>query len=133
MVQQALALAAQVPASWPGSLPEFLVYQELERRGYDHGVDFTYQSPLMGGRTIKGGVVVDFVFNNPPDLAIGVQGTFWHYEQGVEVKARDILAREQLAGLGMTLIFIDEDDVLEDVEHYVAEALRYRDHSRLGR
>ena len=132
MVQEALSLAAQVPASWPGSLPEFLVYQELERRGYDHGVDFTYQSPLMGGRA-RGGMVVDFVFNNPPDLAISVQGTFWHFEQGVEVRARDILAREQLAGLGVTLIFIDEDDILEDVEHYVGEALRYRDHSRLGR
>ena len=132
MVQQALSLAAQVPASWPGSLPEFLVYQELERRGYEHGLDFEYQSPLLGGRS-RGGMVVDFVFNNPPDLAISVQGTFWHFEQGVEVKARDILAREQLAGLGMTLIFLDEDDVLEDVEHYVAEALGYRDHSRLGR
>ena len=86
----------------------------------------------MGGRSGKGGLVLDFVFYNPPDLAVNVQGIYYHYEFGVEVKGRDVIARQQVAGQGTKLIFIDEDDILTDAEYYCREALRYRDHSRLG-
>ena len=122
----------QVPANWAGSLPEYIAYQTFIELGLEPGVDFTYQSPLMGGRMDKGGVVLDFLFNNPPDLAVNVQGVYYHYEFGVEAKARDVMARAQLAGEGKQLVFIDEDDLLEDPDYYVTEALRYRDHSRLG-
>ena len=37
-----------------------------------------------------------------------------------------------MAGQGINLIFIDENDVLEDVDYYVREALNYKDHSKLG-
>ena len=50
----------------------------------------------------------------------------------MEVKGRDVIARQQVAGQGTKLIFIDEDDILTDAEYYCREALRYRDHSRLG-
>ena len=80
----------------------------------------------------KGGLVLDFLFNDPPDLAVNVQGIYYHYEFGAETKARDIIAREGAVGRGLTLIFIDEDDLLRDPEYYCREALRYRDHSRLG-
>ena len=88
--------------------------------------------PLLGGRIQKGGVVIDFDFSNPPDLAINVQGVYFHYQFGVETAARDRMAKAQLAGEGKNLVFIDEDDLLEDPDYYVMEALRYRDHSRLG-
>ena len=80
----------------------------------------------------KGGLVLDFLFVDPPDLAVNIQGVYYHYEFGVETKARDIIAREGAVGRGLTLIFIDEDDLLRDPEYYCREALRYRDHSRLG-
>ena len=86
----------------------------------------------MGGRLDKGGLVLDFLFNDPPDLAVNVQGVYYHYEFGVEVRGRDVIAREGAVGQGLTLIFIDEDDLLRDPEYYCREALRYRDHSRLG-
>ena len=123
----------QAPASWPGSLPEFLVHQELERQGKVSGVDFIYQSSRMGGRMQKGGVILDFLFSNPPDLAINVQGVYYHYEFGTETKARDLIALQQLAGDGITLIFIDEDDALSNARYIVREALAYRDHSRISR
>ena len=122
----------EVPEGWEGSVPEYLTYQTLEKVGKVPGEDFTYQSPLLGGRITKGGVVIDFDFTNPPDLAINVQGVYFHYQFGVETGARDRMARAQLAGEGKQLIFIDEDDLLEDPDYYVLEALRYRDHSRLG-
>jgi hypothetical protein len=35
-------------------------------------------------------------------------------------------------GQGITLIFIEDDDIERDAAFYVKEALAYRDHSRLG-
>ena len=122
----------QVPQGWTGSVPEWLTYESLQKAGKVPGQDFTYQSPLLGGRIQKGGVIIDFDFNNPPDLAINVQGVYFHYQFGVETSARDRMARAQLAGEGKQLIFIDEDDLYNDTDYYVLEALRYRDHSRLG-
>ena len=121
----------QVPDDWPGSAPEYIAYQTFVELGLEPGNDFTYQSPLMGGRMDKGGLVLDFLF---PDrnLAVNVQGVYYHYEFGVESKARDTMARASLAGDDITLIFIDDDDLLQDPKYYCREALNYRDHSRLG-
>ena len=122
-----------VPSDWPGSLPEFLVYASLiTKQGKIEGIDFSYQSPLMGGRLDKGGVVIDFLFADPPDLAINVQGEYYHYGLGSTFIQNDIIIRAQMAGQGINLIFIDESDILEDVDYYVRQALNYRDHSQLG-
>ena len=122
----------QVPSNWEGSLPEYIAYQTFIELGLEPGVDFTYQSPLLGGRMEKGGFVLDFLFNEPPDLAVNVQGVYYHYEFGVEAKARDVMARASLAGQNITLVFIDDDDLIQDPRFYCREALNYRDHSRLG-
>ena len=100
--------------------------------GKEPGQDFTYQSPLLGGRLDKGGFIIDFMFTDPPDLAINVQGVYYHYEFGVEAKARDVMAKASLAGQNITLVFIDDDDLMRDPRYYCREALNYRDHSRLG-
>jgi hypothetical protein len=113
-------------------MPEYVAYRTFIELGLEPGVDFTYQSPLMGGRMEKGGFVLDFLFNEPPDLAVNVQGVYYHYEFGVEAKARDVMARAGLAGQNITLIFIDDDDLMQDPRFYCREALSYRDHSRLG-
>ncbi len=122
----------QIPDSWEGSVPEYVAYTTFIQIGLEPGQDFTYQSPLMGGRLDKGGSIVDFLFNNPPDLAVNVQGVYYHYELGVEAKARDMTARASLAGQDIKLIFIDDDDLLRDPTYYCREALNYRDHSRIG-
>ena len=122
----------QAPTEWPGSLPEFIVFQTLIRFGKDPVLDFSFQTAVHGGRLEKGGLVIDFLFINPPDLAINVQGGFFHYEQGSPVIARDKMARAQLAGDGIQLIFVDEQDILEDAEGIVRDALRYIDRSVLG-
>ena len=122
----------EMPPSWEGSKPEWITYVVLQQMGKVPDTDFMYQSPLMGGRLDKGGAIVDFLFRNPPDLAINVQGNYYHYGMGVETKTRDILARIQLATQGIILIFIDEDHLEDNPIYYIREALRYRDHSRLG-
>ena len=122
----------EAPPGWAGSLPEYIAYTTFTSIGLRPGQDFIYQSPLLGGRMDKGGFVLDFMFTNPPDLAVNVQGVYYHYEFGVETRARDTLARISLAGQNITLIFIDDDDLLGDPTYYCREALNYRDHSRLG-
>jgi hypothetical protein len=122
----------QAPPNWPGSVPEYVAYQTFIELGLEPGEDFTYQSPLMGGRMDKGGIILDFLFTNPPNLAVNVQGVYYHYEFGVEAKARDVMARASLAGQNLTLVFIDDDDLMADPTYYCREALAYRDHSRLG-
>ena len=123
---------AQVPSTWEGSVPEYIAYKTFVELGLEPGQDFTYQSPLLGGRLDKGGFVIDFIFQEPPFLAVNVQGVYYHYEFGVEAKARDVMARASLAGQNITLIFIDDDDLMRDPRFYCREALNYRDHSRLG-
>ena len=123
----------QPPSTWEGSTPEWAFYASLAQLGYHDGVDFTYQAEQMGGRLDKGGAILDFLFSNPPNLAVNVQGVYYHYEFGADTKARDIMAKAQMAGQGITLIFIDEDDLLQDPSYYIDEALNYRDHSRMGR
>ena len=120
------------PPDWPGSLLEYLVNEALIQLGKEPDLDFFYQSPFAGGRMQRGGLVIDFIFVNPPDLAINVQGEYYHYEMGADIRARDLIARSMLAGDGITLIFIDESDVHKDAIGYTRDALRYRDRSRLG-
>jgi hypothetical protein len=126
-------LRKEVPSGWPGSLPEYLVFLELLEQDKFPGLDFTYQAEKFGGRMEHGGLVIDFMFVNPPDLAINVQGEYFHYEQGSQIKSRDLLARAALAGQGINLVFMDEADVIDDASFYVREALLYRDHSRAAR
>ena len=120
------------PDSWQGSKPEWMFYASLIELGYQPGEDFSYQSPLMGGRLDKGGVIIDFMFNNPPDLAVNVQGVYYHYELGAQIRAQDIFARQSLAGMGITLVFVDEDYLEQDTLGTTREALNYQDSSRLG-
>jgi len=124
---------ATVPAGFPGSLPEYLTFITLEQFGLKSESDFFFQSSFQGGRTARGGLIIDFSFVNPPNLAINVQGEYFHYLQGQSVIARDVIAREQLAVEGIKLIFIDALDVERDRRFYVSEALKGNDHSFLSR
>ena len=81
----------------------------------------------------KGGHIIDFLFTEPPDLAVNIQGDYYHYvKSGVQTIGRDRTARVALAGMDITLIFIDDKDLEDDPLYYCREALNYRDHSELG-
>ena len=122
--------AIPTPEWWAGSGPEYLCWQALLKLGLKPDIDFRYQSQLTGGRQDKGGRVIDFEIYNPPDIAINVQGVFYHYEKGAAVRQSDILTREYLATLGIRLIFVDEDDLIDDARTIVADALAGVDRSR---
>ena len=52
---------------------------------------------------------------------------------GLDTRSRDIFTREALAGMGITLVFVDEEDLEQDAVGITREALEYKDSSRLGR
>lgn len=96
-------------------------------------VDFSYQSPLLGGRQELGGYVVDFVIYNPPGIALNPLGEYDHYQRlGHAGNGRDLFSRVALLHYGIRLIFIDEADLRRAPEEYVRLALRGIDRSRLG-
>ena len=123
------------PADFSGSMPEYVVYNQLLRFGLKPNRDFQFQARFGGGKIERGGMVIDFLFSNPPGLAINVQGVYYHNEQGSVNIANDLLAGEILAGDGISLIFLDDDDVMADPTFYVREALNFKDYSKysLGR
>lgn len=116
------------PDGFPGTLPEWLVFEELTKRQ----IDFNFQSNQFGGRLEKGGLVIDFLI--PPDLAFSVLGIYFHYSLGGSgSQARDLMAREILAQQGIEMIFLDEDDILNDVQSIVDLGLQRIDRSRMAR
>ena len=121
------------PPGFPGSFPEWLTYRELtEYHRLEPGWHFEFQSSRFGGRLRRGGIVVDFVFSVPPGLAFSVLGDYYHFYLRGGTEGADRLARAQLASTGITLIFLEEEDLIRNARHYVAEGLLFRDYSSLG-
>lgn len=115
-------MITEAPANWLGSLPEYAVFLALTRMK----VDFEFQSAQMGGRLTKGGAVVDF-FIPSLNLALNVQSNYWHYSSAGKI-ASDKAQRITLEGMGIQVIWIQEEDALRDPFFYVAEALKGREH-----
>ncbi len=58
-----------------GSVPELIVLDWLERNNWQH----IYQHSLFGGRSLRGGLLPDFVVFTGGSAAVWqVQGEYWH-------------------------------------------------------
>jgi hypothetical protein len=113
-----------VPQGWPGSNAAYLAYLALVGAGKVPGRDFTYQPKTQGGR-LELGKQVDFVFTNPPDLAMQVQESFYEHHDGVETRGTDVLTKAQLAGEGISLILLEHDKLVQDADGVIEKALQY--------
>lgn len=116
----------QPPLEWLGTLPEWAInwaHTQLKRKP---GEDFEYIYEVAGG------VQVDF-FEYDLNLAIQVQGVYWHYEFSGSKVQEDQEQMIRVESAGIQVIAIDEDNALADPVFYLKEALEGRDHSRLGR
>lgn len=95
-----------------GSIPEFIVWEFLTiQKKQVPGMDFYFQAPFMGGRTIFGGFVADFMFPNRREVW-QVQGIRWHLEQPAD-RAKTAIAEAQLTEQGYKVLELWEDDLLE--------------------
>ena len=103
--------------------PEVAVYFALTKLGEP----FEFQSPLLGGYREKGSTIADFLLRQH-DLVISVIG--WYYHNRPETKARDKLQRIALSSMGLHVIYIDEQDAIDNARWYCQQAILGRDHSR---
>ena len=114
----------QMPQWWQGTHHEWIAFQTLESMGRQHNRDFIYQ-PEPEEKT-------KFKFINPEDLGINIVGFMQNYESGFDETAINMLSKQQLMGMGIQLIFIEDVDLTQDATYYIEEALKYRDHSHMG-
>lgn len=97
--------------SGTGSILEFIVWEYLTKtKKLVPDVDFIYQYPLMGGRTQLGGFVADFYF--PVRRMVWNPAGLYFHQTKPEDRARDLLAKTMLAGRGVKVIYLYEDDLL---------------------
>tara|TARA_R100000306_G_C4366457_1_gene137873 strand:+ start:549 stop:887 length:339 start_codon:yes stop_codon:yes gene_type:complete len=100
---------------WQGGEGAYIAFGALVRANKQPGLDFDYHPRGQGPS-------VDFVFNDPPGLALQVE------EQGSQIPA--VLLKAQLAGVGRTLVILKYNLLTQDPDWLIEEALQYRDHSR---
>lgn len=124
--------AGEPHPEWNGTRPEWAVFWALGKLGKKPGDDFVYRPKLTTGWTSSGESEVDFLI---PDynIAIEIQGRFWHYGQGSRKVINDIMRVASFALMGIKIIFIDEPDALSDPIHFTKEALEGNDLSHVNR
>lgn len=117
------------------TLPEWSIYWALtERLKKVPNVDFTYREEIEFISSLALGAQLDFMMQDGSQIAIEVQGVYWHYEQGSQKIAEDEYRRALIANAGWKIVNIDEDDAVRDPLFYTREALEGREHAyRTGR
>ena len=102
-----------------GTVPEWLVYRWLTRRGLTRGRDFTYLA-VVGGPRRAAGIQVDFVLHETIGLA--VQGWYWHYRT-VDQRVKNELDRAVAEGAGLQYVELLEDDIINRTDATMTLAL----------
>lgn len=114
------------------TLPEWYVYWALMRLGKRPQIDFVYRGETSYA-SLSSQTQLDFSILDGSRIAIEVQGTYWHYEQGSAKLVQDYVRSANLSSQWQ-VINIDEDDVVGDPSgnaaiYMVKEALLGHDHS----
>ena len=103
--------------------PERAIYNALNQLG----IEFTFQSSMLGGREQRGGAVVDFLVASLR-LIIRCVGEYWHSRS--DTKAMDELHKIALETTGWRVIDIMATDALRNPLFFVSEAIRGVSHAR---
>ena len=94
----------------PDSVEEWRVSQSLDKYGWE----YTYQDPVMGGRNLRGGQIIDFLVSTvPTPTALYVQGPYYH---GTKQEQKDKLLQSISFGILNYLVEVVETEELETQE-----------------
>ena len=96
---------------------ELIVLQWLDR----HKIDYQFETSLMGGFSELGGAVLDILLPERR-LAWRIMGSYWY--RGVAKTGSDIIQKENLAAMGLTVVDLWEEDLLNKPEETLTKALR---------
>jgi len=104
-----------------GPYPEFVAYDWLEHQGFEEFRDFYYQVPIGGGRTVRGGFVIDFVFKPSiagVETAAEVYGSAFHtapvFGNAAEIKGVDRIKRDMMERNFSAVVYISEAVLLSN-------------------
>lgn len=115
-----IALASQFPLI---TIPEYQVFRWLERHmGWRNTVEFQYLDYLPGVSVERGDQQVDFT--TATFLAFAVDGIHWHLEQGAQQRARDLMNKWVLEGLGYTVVTLLDVDLNDRLEATMRAAMQ---------
>lgn len=93
-----------VQGQLPDSINEWYVALALDKLD----IPYHFQVPLNGGRSVRGGQVIDFVVFNPRPVPVFVQGAYWH---NIRTDAEDQLKQaEARAHYNTEPILLMEDE-----------------------
>ncbi len=98
-----------IQGQMPDSIEEWRVALALARLG----IEYEYQKNLLGGRSTKGGTVVDFwLFTAPYPTPLYVEGAYWHsgVKQYDELTKRALL-KQILKGYINDIMTIDATQI----------------------
>jgi G:T-mismatch repair DNA endonuclease (very short patch repair protein) len=106
-----------------GSDLEIKVYDWLIRHGFRPGIDFVFQSQLIGLRGVRelGDAIADFVLIKEK-IVWRVQGEYWH--SSTNEQARDTIQKERLEGLGYTVVDLWQADLTDRFEYTMSQAVQ---------
>lgn len=94
-----------------GTVPEWKVFRELERRGLRVGLDFHYLVNIGGLRRFEG-IQVDFIVHEY--LAWAVQGVYFHYRTS-DQRTQNFLNRAVAENQGFIYVEMLDSHILERV------------------
>jgi len=110
-------------AATNGSWPEFICWKWLvNEKQQKEGLDFYFQHPLFGGRTVYGGFLLDFYFP-AKNLGWRVMGIRWHLLRPRD-RARDLVAKQTLESRGIRIVDVWEDDIANRKGYTLEQAWR---------
>lgn len=106
------------------SYPELISYDWLSR----NGVKFTFQAHLFGGRSVKGGLVPDFIVQRGGFADVWqIQGEYWHSQFGSRIKDESAKLRyrgQYFDGARIERVLnVWEDDIYQKRPHVFMWAL----------
>ena len=110
-----------MPVKVIGSNLEIMVYDWLVKHGFREGIDFEFQSQLIGGAArMLGDAIADFQLFKEM-IILRVQGEYWH--SSTNEMARDSIQKERLTGMGYTVVDIWEQDLVDRLNETMQNAI----------
>ena len=90
----------------PDSVEEYRVALSLTKFGWE----FQYQYPILGGRSVKGGMIPDFLVETAPNqTALYVNGAYWH---GSKQQQIDEIQQQFLVGkMDLSIVVVTDDQL----------------------
>jgi hypothetical protein len=92
------------------TLNERVVATALEQ----HNLEFIFQASYFGGRTIRGGQVLDFLVYSPFEIGVQVYGDYWHTGQFSAEDRLKIAVLEQFLGRKLAIVWGNESETVAE-------------------